>query len=207
MPDSPLEASEVITTLREDEMAELERCEALIETGREVFLRVGRALMTIRDDRLYRDRYGTFENYCREKWELDRSHAYRFIAAAEVMGSLSPIGDRLALPKNEAQTRPLARLEPERRIEAWKEAITLAGDGEVTARHVASAAKAICPPPPKKAASASRVTSRSNIVLEALMPSADAIALVDRITEKVAAGDTKTALALLSRLRAALGEK
>ena len=46
-----------------DERNELERCEVVIRQGLETFIEVGQALMTIRDKRLYRIEFGTFEDY------------------------------------------------------------------------------------------------------------------------------------------------
>lgn len=197
----------VVVTLNADEKGLLERCEAVIVTGRKAFVDVGGALTTIRDEKLYRDQFQTFENYCKVRWEFDRSHAYRFINSADVMRSLSPIGDILPLPKNEAQTRPLVSVPAEKRLEAWKNAIELAGDGDVTARHVASAAKRICPPAPRPAAlkhEASNAGSRSRKVV-ALKGTSDVLDLVDSITSLVTAGNSADALELLGRLRLMLG--
>jgi len=69
--------------------------------------------MEIRDNRLYRSDYATFEEYCRERWGWNRAHAYRQIDAAKVARTLSPIGD---IPKNEAQARELVDLTPEQQI-------------------------------------------------------------------------------------------
>lgn len=88
-------------------------CEAVIAAGLEEFFRVALALKAIHDGRLYRDRYRTFEEYARERWELHRATLYRRIRAAEVAESLSPTGDTL---RNEAQARELARLTPEQRV-------------------------------------------------------------------------------------------
>ena len=49
----------------------------------------------------------TFEEYCKERWGMNRAHAYRLIDAAEVVNNLSPIGD---IPVNESQARPLTQL-------------------------------------------------------------------------------------------------
>ena len=65
------------------------------------------ALLAIRDGRGYRFEYATFEEYCRERWGMNRAHAYRLIDAAEVVNNLSPIGD---IPANESQARPLTQL-------------------------------------------------------------------------------------------------
>ena len=68
------------------------------------------ALLEIRDSRLYRQQFPTFEAYCRERWGMVRQQANRLIQAAEVAENLEPIG---SIPKTESQARPLTRLEPE----------------------------------------------------------------------------------------------
>lgn len=62
-------------------------------------------------------------------------HANRLVAAYEVVKNLRPIG--LISPVNEAQVRPLTRLEPDQRAAAWQEAVETAPNGKVTAAHVA----------------------------------------------------------------------
>jgi hypothetical protein len=50
---------------------------------------------------------------------MSKSHAYRLIEAFLVIENLSPIGD--VLPKNEAQTRPLTRLDPHSQRRVWRD--------------------------------------------------------------------------------------
>jgi hypothetical protein len=120
------------------ELRERSECEKIICRGLETFLEVGRALATIRDKRLYRDRYGTFEEYSRQRWEFSKTHANRLIEAAAVAAVLTPIGVKL---KCESQVRPLVGLEPMKISAAWKRAEEIAGDGEVTAKFVRQAAE------------------------------------------------------------------
>ena len=89
--------------------------------------------MEVRDKKLYRASHGTFEAYCKERWGMNRAHAYRLIESAEVTDNLSPMGD---IPKTERQTRPLTKLEPDQQREAWDRATKTAPGGKVTAKHV-----------------------------------------------------------------------
>lgn len=85
---------------------------------------VGQALLEIRDRRLYRAEFTTFENYCRERWQMERRHAYRLIDAAKVIENVSH-GTQNP-PVSERQARPLTELkEPEQQREAWKLATTV----------------------------------------------------------------------------------
>jgi len=116
------------------EIVTLQDCEAVIKAGLATFVDVGNALLQIRDGRLYRDQFDTFEEYCRERWGFNRAHAYRMIEASEVVGVLSPMGDT---PRNERQARALAPLrdQPEKMAEAWSEAVETSG-GKPTAKTV-----------------------------------------------------------------------
>lgn len=71
---------------------------------------IGMALMKIRDERLYRKDYSTVEDYCRDRWQFQRSYANKLIASA---GVVKNIGTGTIVPKTEFQARPLAKLPPE----------------------------------------------------------------------------------------------
>jgi len=93
--------------------------EAVIEKYRQDFYAVGKALNEIRDGHHYQKlSFTTFERYVNVRWDISKSHAYRLIEAFSVMDNLSPIGD--VLPKNEAQARPLTRLDPHSQRKAWR---------------------------------------------------------------------------------------
>lgn len=114
----------------------LEQHEATIERGLKTFVEVGRALQAIRDERLYREQYDRFEDYCQERWGWSRQRAYQFIDAAETTGRLTTIVD--THPATESQARPLTQLPPEEQADAWEEVVTEAEEtGEkITARKV-----------------------------------------------------------------------
>jgi hypothetical protein len=97
----------------------LDALEAVIERGLRTFVEVGAALGEIRDRKLYKDEYATFDAYCRERWGFGKTYASRQIMASRVVKEL-PTGN--VLPANEAQARELARIaDPEERAEVWGE--------------------------------------------------------------------------------------
>ena len=106
-----------LTVREKTELAELE---TIIESGMKSFLVVGRALLKIRDSRLYRDSHRTFDDYCRDRWGMTRMRASQLIAAVAVSENVNNC------LQNEAQARPLTRLEPEQQAEAWQEAVETA---------------------------------------------------------------------------------
>ena len=102
---------------------DLERCESVIRRGLKSFVEVGRSLMTIRDKRLYRPAYSSFEAYCRNKWDLSRPYAYKLIAGSRVVDELSAEDEIAILPENANQVRKLSPLSKDERITAWKKVI------------------------------------------------------------------------------------
>jgi len=115
-----------------EESHELERCEVVIKQGLQTFIEVGQALMTIKEKRLYRINFKTFEDYCIEKWAITKTQANRLIQASETIISLTPIG--VILPQTESQTRPLTSLEPEIQKEVWKEVVETHGKNITAAK-------------------------------------------------------------------------
>ena len=109
--------------LNVSERNELERCEVVIKQGLKTFVEVGQALMLIREKKLYRAEFGTFEAYCREKWDMHDRNAQRLMKAAETVSNLETRPMGRVLPQNERQTRPLTKLEPELQAEAWQQVV------------------------------------------------------------------------------------
>lgn len=84
------------------------------------FVEVGTALLRIRDERLYRTTYSTFEDYCRERWDMRREVADRTIRSAEIASAINPNG---LADVRESQARELVGLEPEQAMcspPAWE---------------------------------------------------------------------------------------
>lgn len=116
------------------EIEDRRRIEATIAQGLKSFIEVGNALQEIRDRKLYRNTHGTFEEYCREQWGLNRSYAYELIDAATVADNVRNSGHLLS---SVSQARPLMILSPDEQISAYQEAVETAPNGRVTATHVA----------------------------------------------------------------------
>jgi hypothetical protein len=75
------------------------------------------ALAEIRDSRLYREEFETFEGYCKDRWDFSRPMAYQLIEASAAVDAVSTTVD--IQPINERQARPLTQLEtPEAQQEA-----------------------------------------------------------------------------------------
>jgi len=122
------------------ELSWLRTLEDKIEKNMKGFYELGSALAKIRENRLYRDEYRTFEEYCRTRWDFTRRHADNLIGSYKVIDNLNENrGSQIPSPTNERQTRPLRRLSAPLQKEAWQNAVKAAPDGEVTAKHVKAA--------------------------------------------------------------------
>jgi hypothetical protein len=119
------------------EQDELKHHEGIIDRGLKTFVDVGFSLLAIRDGRLYRAGFSTFEDYCRERWGFARTYAFYMIEAAKVVENLS-VHYSEQLPATETQARPLAQLDLELQQAAWQQVIDTAPDGKITAAHIQS---------------------------------------------------------------------
>ena len=99
------------------ERNDLKKLEAVIDEGMATFLKVGEALKIIRDSRLFREHYQSFEAYCEDRFDFGKSYASRLITAVETKQSLEkklPIVNKLA---TETQFREIAKV-PEEQVQA-----------------------------------------------------------------------------------------
>jgi ribosomal protein L17 len=179
------------------EQNELTRLETVIQKGWTTFLDVGRALMTIKNDELYSDKYETFDEYLRVRWEMSRSHAYNLIGSTEVYDELSAMADITIKPTNERQIRSLISVPKNKLAVTWKKVVKEADGKPVTAKLVNQVAAEFKPRKtgkPTKAAKKPASAPRPN-----LKP---AFKLIDVIEEL--AGNDKNLLSNIRSLRECL---
>lgn len=140
------------------ERTSLRNHEKTIAKDEEAFIRVGTALMAIRDGNLYRETNKSFGAYCKERWEFSRDFAYKQIAAAEVMGMLESVDHGIQLPTNERQARPLTTINLEQVGDAWQTVVETAPKDDdgipiITGKHVQKTVDQLgAPSDPKKPA-------------------------------------------------------
>jgi hypothetical protein len=141
--------------LSKSEASELARCEEIIKECLDTFMDVGNALLIIRDQRLYRTEFASFDDYLRTRWKISRSRGYQLIESARIAGDLrEPLGKtgqagengqemstvEDITPERESQVRPLAGIGTrEERQMVWKAAVAGAGGGQPTAAQVEQA--------------------------------------------------------------------
>ncbi|MFN6568177.1 hypothetical protein [Dendronalium sp. ChiSLP03b] len=126
-------AVEIPEELSESEQRDRLHLERKVEHA---FYEAGKALMELRDRRLYRSTHKTFEEYCRDRFGFTRMAAALKIASVKVIDNLSTNGLQAAkmstnglqiLPTNERQVRPMTNLEPQQQREVWQQAVNKAG--------------------------------------------------------------------------------
>ncbi|MDR3631745.1 MAG: hypothetical protein P4L42_15600 [Desulfocapsaceae bacterium] len=137
-----------LTTLECKRLSELE---GIIERNFKGFIAVGAALAEIRERRLYREKFKTFERYCQELWDIHKNTANQYIAASRVIENLTAIAVKndddaiqekvFFLPANEAQARELAKLEPAEQVQVWKSLLDIASQSKakITAKTIKKA--------------------------------------------------------------------
>jgi len=74
----------------------LAELEAVVHRGQCAFYEVGKALRTIRDEALYDAAFGTFEAYCKVRFQMKKSRIYQLIDASQAVDNLSTIVDKLS---------------------------------------------------------------------------------------------------------------
>jgi hypothetical protein len=84
--------------------------EAVVKAGLEEFLRVGNALAELRNRRLYRVEFATFEEYVRVKFALARSSADSLIRSAKTAEVLMEAGVELPSSTTATLMKPIATL-------------------------------------------------------------------------------------------------
>lgn len=139
-----------VAPLTETERLKLGDLEIIIERGMQTFVEVGAALMQIREQRLYRATYSSFEDYCQERWGWSSSRARQLIGATEVVRQFESVTPGNT-PVVERHARELVSVEPEARPEVYAEAqADAAAEGTPLAtRHIREAKKRREAPPPR----------------------------------------------------------
>lgn len=85
-------------TLTSDERQSLAQCEAAVDTLKWAFWLAGKALQIIRDSRLYRAEYDTFEDYCWTRWGMKANYAGKLIRTWQVAEALFDLASNDSVP-------------------------------------------------------------------------------------------------------------
>jgi hypothetical protein len=122
--------------LTKTESALLLKHERTIKQTQGAFIACGKALAEIRDQRLYRAKFFSFEDYCQTVWNWGRERARLLIEGASIADELPP--EVQPLIQSEGQVRALSKVPKDARAAVVKEA---AATGKVTAQSISNAAE------------------------------------------------------------------
>ena len=136
-----------VVELTENDRRDLANCETIIRQGVQTFLEVGNALLTIRDRKLYREDFTSFEDYAKTRFGIKRSRAYQLMDAATVAENLSTRGGQIE-GATEKTLRPLTKVEPNEQVKVWNDAVETAPDGRPTTKQVEEAVERVAPKAP-----------------------------------------------------------
>jgi hypothetical protein len=126
-------------TVEPTTLAEHEEC---IKKGMLGMLAAGRSFRAIRDGKLYREYYATFDEYCHARLGFTVRRVQQIMSATEVLESL-PVETR-TIVRNEGMARAVGRVEPDRRDQVVHEAQKVANSEgrKPTAKDIAIVAAA-----------------------------------------------------------------
>lgn len=185
-----------VVSLEAHERLALEECEQILRRGLATFFEVGRALLTIREKKLYRSSHATFDTYCRDRWGMSRIHAWRLIGAAERLQLLPP-EDGVRKPNSEYQIRPFLKLEPAAFPKAWSEAIARVKDGNITAALLQTVVAEITP---KKGAKSSPKDRHTSPVFSDRCLPGQVLAMLQELKRRTEKAETSQALEVIDRI-------
>lgn len=143
---SKAEVSNVLSVIERRNLKDLEN---VIESGVESFLATGSALKKIREQRLYREKFKSFDAYVRDKWGFERNYANKLIGACEVKEKVGTSGTHI--PKaaeitKERQLRELKNVPDESLAEVIAKAAEIAGDEPITSSDIKKAREQVLEP-------------------------------------------------------------
>jgi hypothetical protein len=129
----------LVPLLSAEEKRRLGELELIVERNIQGFIQAGRALLEIREKRLWRAQYRDFAEYCQLRYSIARTTADQFCRSTQLFETLAastgaPDSDT-PVPENipEVVLRPLTTLPgPELQGETWRLAAKLSPDGKPT---------------------------------------------------------------------------
>jgi len=121
----------------------LKKYETKVEKG---FLDCADALKAIKEQKFYKDKYGTWANYLKERWGHSSAWWRKLQQSTQVIHNLENGTNGTTLPENERQARELAPLEIPEQVKVWKEVIKRHEPGEITAEKIQEVREEILAP-------------------------------------------------------------
>ena len=143
-----------------------------IRAGLAAFTRAGEKLLRIRDERLDREEYDTFEAFSRDVLGHSKTYANNLIIGYNVVEALALQGETV-LPDNERIARALAKFPKSDWRLIWKRARQIAGRNRPTYKTIHDAARDLVPVREVQKLWMSELTERLHTARKALTFNAD----------------------------------
>ena len=192
--------AELDAPLSQVEQQDFHRLDGIVSAGMRAGVDAATALFEIRERRLYRAGFATFEEYCQNVHSLTRQYANRLIVAGRVRSEMETIVSKkgLPLPDKESHLRELARVEdPKQRVNLYGEALKEATKGGYHLTAEAIAAKVDESQGEKPVEEDAQKPPSPSLRLK------EAVGVLDQLESKLAdGGDVRSLLVKLRRLLA-----
>ena len=112
----------------------LQNLEKKIEAGLEYFRIAGESLRIIKEQKLYKSEYSTYEEYCQQRWGFSPQYANRLISAENTTKMLESETIGSLLPQSESQVRILSKSKDPSAM--WKSTQEKTGKEQPTAKDI-----------------------------------------------------------------------
>ena len=133
----------------QDVTRELAVQESRIAAGLSAFVDVGDALLKIKEAKLYRQSYPTWEGYLQSRWGMSESQSMRLISASQICREIAATG--VTPPQIESHARELRSVPEGERAKLWQEITTEIPAEELTAEQIADKVASKIKKKPKRA--------------------------------------------------------
>lgn len=174
-----MEGYELTASLTPQEKLRKNQLEAKIKIHLRSFNEAGEALCEMRDNRLYRDEFPTFEQYCDVKWGFSDRRARQLIFASKVVGQLES-GTMVPIVTERA-IREFAAVKPDEYQPTWEQVVEASKGGKISATLVRRVIKAAT------GAAIEIMQTQGNVTIEQ-----DSIPLVEAtVTERIAEAQSR----------------
>ncbi len=126
------------TTITKEEshniISQLKEQEEIIERGLRGLMNANWALKKIKDEKLYKENYATYSEYCRERWKYTPQYMNRLLRSSTLLETLKTETIVSVLPESEAQSNVL--LKSENPAATWVKAQKETGKEQPTAKEI-----------------------------------------------------------------------
>jgi hypothetical protein len=178
-------------TLSDDERTDFHMLHDTVVTGARWFVKAGLAFLEIRSRQLYREEYGSFENYRKNIQGVSAQYLANLLNAAELYVALESrnTDGSIYIPEIESQFRPLMKLASfDEQVEVLKSVKSSSGEKPITAKVIQGAVNEKLKPGYRPKVTPKQKLSTIHEILSDLndVKYQETQSLIDRINEVIA---------------------